>query len=60
MLHDVECIYYNIIIITTIKSGLYTNSHPSETVQGMGVVINCMGKGKEGSQTYNMYIEIYT
>ena len=26
----------------------------------MGVVINCMGKGKEGSQTYNMYIEIYT
>ena len=25
----------------------------------MGVVINCMGKGKEGSQTY-MYIEIYT
>ena len=26
----------------------------------MWVVINCMGKGKEGSQTYNMYIEIYT
>ena len=25
----------------------------------MGVVINCMGKGKEGSQTY-MYIQIYT
>ena len=25
----------------------------------MGVVISCMGKGKEGSQTY-MYIEIYT
>ena len=24
------------------------------------MVINCMGKGKEGSQTYNMYIEIYT
>ena len=26
----------------------------------MGVVINCMGKGKEGSQTYNLYIEVYT
>ena len=26
----------------------------------MGVVMNCMGKGKEGSQTYNLYIEIYT
>ena len=24
------------------------------------MVINCVGKGKEGSQTYNMYIEIYT
>ena len=24
------------------------------------MVINCMGKGKEGSQTYNLYIEIYT
>ena len=24
------------------------------------MVINCMGKGKEGSQTYNLYIEVYT
>ena len=59
MSHDVQCIYI-ILITSIIKWGLYTNSHSSETVQGMGVVINCMGKGKEGSQTYNLYIEIYT
>ena len=42
------------------KMTFVTHQFPTnETVQGTGVVINCMGKGKEGSRTY-MYIVNYT